>query len=65
MIVVDKKPIPIYESICPECKSVIQYKKSEISFTGYITCPICGVSIWGSTFCPKYYQERGEADEKT
>lgn len=62
MIVVDKKPIPIYETVCPECKSVIQYKKSEVSFTGYITCPICCVSVWGSTFSPKYYQESGEED---
>ncbi len=52
MIVVEKKPVPIYEVTCFECKSKIQYMKSEVSFTHSIICPICGVSIWADTITP-------------
>lgn len=52
MKVVDRKPVPIYEAECSECHSKIEYKASEVSFTGYITCPVCGKSIWGSTRNP-------------
>jgi len=51
MIVVEKKPIPIYEETCPECKSRIQYRKSEV-MTCHITCPVCGVSVWADTIWP-------------
>lgn len=51
MIVVEKKPVPIYEVECYECKSKIQYKKSEV-FTCHITCPVCGVSLWADTIQP-------------
>lgn len=54
MFVVEKKPVPIYEVACYECKSKIQYKKSEVSFS-YITCPVCGVSIWADTIQPVMY----------
>lgn len=52
MKVVDRKPVPIYEVECHECHSKIEYKASEVGFAGYITCPVCGTSIWGSTLCP-------------
>lgn len=52
MKVVDRKPVPIYEAECYECHSKIEYKASEVSFTGYITCPVCGKSIYGSTTYP-------------
>lgn len=51
MKVVDRKPVPIYEVECYECHSKIEYKASEVSL-GYITCPVCGSSIYGSTTYP-------------
>ena len=51
MIVIKRKPIPIYEVECFECKSKIQYKKSEV-FNFHITCPVCGVSLWANTISP-------------
>lgn len=56
MIVVEKKPVPIYEVECIECKSKIQYTKSEV-FTCHIQCPVCGVSLWASTIQPVRYEE--------
>lgn len=58
MKVVDRKPIPIYEVVCPECKSVIHYKKSEVCFTGYIYCPICSIEIWANTAKPVCYIDK-------
>lgn len=58
MIVVEKKPIPIYEVTCSECKSKIQYKASEVYYC-HITCPVCGVSLWANTSSPV----RMEAEE--
>ena len=57
MIVVERKHVPIYEVECMECRSVIQYKKSEVSFTSHITCPVCGISIWADTIRPVRYKE--------
>ena len=57
MIVIEKKPVPIYEVECIECKSKIQYRKSEVSFTSYITCPVCGMSIWAGTIRPVRYED--------
>ena len=57
MIVTEKKPVPIYEVECTECKSKIQYRKSEVSFTSYITCPVCGVSVWADTIRPVRYED--------
>lgn len=51
MTVVEKKPVPIYEVVCPECKSRIEYKKSEVH-TCHITCPVCCVSVWADTIIP-------------
>ena len=51
MIVVERKPVPIYEVTCYECKSKIQYKASEVMIH-HITCPVCGVSIWADTVYP-------------
>lgn len=51
MIVVDKKPVPMYEVECFECHSKIQYKASEV-FYCHITCPVCGTSLWASTIFP-------------
>ena len=44
MIVIEQKPIPMYEVECFECKSKLQYKKGEVH-NSFITCPVCGVSI--------------------
>ena len=60
MKVVDKKPVPLYEVECHECKSRIRYKKSEVHYTGYITCPVCGLSLWASTILPVKF---GEEDD--
>lgn len=57
MKVVDEKPVPIYQTKCPECKSIIEYMASEVHFTGYITCPVCGMSVWASKIMPKRYTD--------
>ena len=51
MTVVDKKPVPIYQVVCYECKSTIQYKASEVMWH-HITCPVCGASLWANTIAP-------------
>ena len=56
MIVTEKNPVPIYDVICFECKSKIQYKRSEI-FTCHIRCPVGGVSLWADTIQPVRYEE--------
>lgn len=56
MEVVDKKPIPIYEVVCDECHSKIQYKACEVSLQ-HITCPVCGVLLWANTIRPVRYDE--------
>ena len=56
MIVTEKNPVPIYEVICFECKSKIQYKRSEV-FICHIQCPVCGVSLWADTIQPVRYEE--------
>lgn len=57
MIIMEKNSVPIYEITCRECKSKIQYRKSEVSFTSYITCPVCGISNWANTILPVRYEE--------
>ena len=58
MEVIERKPVPLYESKCPECKSVFRYKKSETSFDGlFITCPVCGCSLWAQTYEPVEFME--------
>ena len=52
MEVVERKPVPLYEKKCQECGSVIRYKASEVYWTGSITCPVCGVSVWAQTIHP-------------
>lgn len=60
MKVVKKMPVPIYESTCPECKSVFRYKKAEVSLL-QITCPVCGVSMWAETIPVE--EDRGQDDD--
>lgn len=60
MEIIDRKSIPIYEAICPECKSVLQYKKSELHLGGYLTCPVCGDTVWGSAIKPVKYMDNSE-----
>lgn len=55
MTVIEANPVPIYEVVCVECKSKIQYKACEVLFC-HITCPICGMSIWANTVCPVQYE---------
>ena len=57
MTIVEKKPVPIYEKKCFECQSVIRYKRSEVSLVGYITCPVCGVSLCAPTINPVTMEE--------
>lgn len=56
MTIIERKPVPIYEVECFECKSKIQYKKSEV-FTCHIQCPVCGVSLWADTIQPVRFVE--------
>ena len=62
MVVVAEKPVPIYETTCGECKSVIRYRKSEVGVAHYITCPVCKMSIWANMQTPVDYWEA--SDEK-
>lgn len=65
MKVIERKPVPIYEVACPECHSKIEYKKIEVHWTGYINCPVCGISVWASTVYPKRYElDEVEEEEK-
>lgn len=41
-----KRKLPIYEVECTKCKSKIQFRKANISFSTYIICPACGKTIW-------------------
>jgi len=44
--VVYRASVPIYETECDECHSVIRYQKAEARPNqGYIYCPVCGVPI--------------------
>ena len=56
MRVIERKPVPIYEVTCTECKSKIQYKASE-AVLHHITCPVCGVSLWADAICPVKMEE--------
>ena len=60
MVIVDKKPIPIYESKCHECGTVFRYQKAEVGWGCYITCPVCGVSVWANTINPVEFCADGE-----
>ena len=57
MIVVDRKPVPIYALVCCECGSKIEYKKSEV-VTWHITCPVCGMANWADAFTPARMEEQ-------
>ena len=62
MEVVDRKPVPVYEVVCPECQSTIRYKACEVSFS-HITCPVCGIPIWASTVCGVSFIVQKEENE--
>ena len=55
MIVVEKKPVPIYEMECYECKSRLRYKAAEVSMCR-VVCPVCGVPLWVATVSPVGYE---------
>jgi len=48
MTVIDKKPVPLYVEKCSECGSTFTYKKAEVRLCSYISCPVCGVSLWAN-----------------
>lgn len=54
MKIINAQPIPIYESKCPECGSLIRHKACEVAFC-HITCPVCGIAFWASTI-PAVYE---------
>ena len=62
MEVVEKKPVPVYQVDCHECKSKIQYTAAEVH-TGYIHCPVCKVSLWADTIRPVGYKTNEEVKE--
>lgn len=61
MEVIEKKPVPIYETECYECHSKIQYRRSEV-FHCQITCPVCGVDMFVYTTPPVKLE--GECEEE-
>ena len=62
MKIIEKKPVPMYESTCPECKSVFRYKKIEVCWS-HITCPVCGVSMWASLNPVEMEEEQTDSQE--
>ena len=48
MTVIDEKPVPLYVEKCSECGSTFTYKKVEVRLGSYISCPVCGVSLWAN-----------------
>ncbi len=59
MIIVEKKPVPLYEVVCGECFSRIRYRASEVSLS-HIQCPVCGISLWANTIKPVGFEETEE-----
>lgn len=46
MTIIKKGTKPfLYYRICPECESIIEFQRKEVSFVGKIDCPLCGMSI--------------------
>ena len=64
MIVVEANPIPVYEVVCPECKSKIEYMKSEVC-NCHLVCPVCGMSIWAYAINPVRMAEKIDERWKT
>lgn len=58
MEIIEKRPVPIYETICHECKSRYRYKAVEVAWM-HINCPVCGSSNWAS-LNPVAYEVDGE-----
>lgn len=56
MIVVERKPVPLYEVTCSECKSRIRYRASEVSLCS-ISCPVCNTTVWADTRDPVAYEK--------
>ena len=63
MTVVKREPVPIYSDECPECKSVIEYKASEIAWC-HIQCPVCGTLMGAVAIHPVRYECVEPKDEK-
>lgn len=63
MEIINRKPVPIYEVICPECKSTIRYKAYEVVCFSTIKCPVCKIGIWVSICNPVSYEESEEVNE--
>ena len=62
MTVTERKPVPIYEVVCHECKSKIEYMASEVYYCS-ITCPVCGISNSALTLLPVRYEDQEESDD--
>ena len=62
MNVIDRKPVPIYEVVCEECGSKIEYKASEM-YWHHITCPVCGISNWANALCAVRYEPLKEEND--
>lgn len=59
MEIIERMPVPIYETVCQECKSRYQYKAVEVSYM-HTNCPVCGMSNWASLIPVAYDAEGGE-----
>ena len=51
--IIDRMPVPIYETVCQECKSRYRYKAVEVSYM-HTNCPVCGMSNWASLIAVAY-----------
>lgn len=63
MTVVKREPVPIYSEECPECKSVIEYKASEVAWC-HIKCSVCGTLMWAVTIHPVRYECTEQKEEE-
>lgn len=45
--VVERKGIPVYETVCRECESKLRYTRADMCglVPSLIQCPVCGVSL--------------------
>ena len=57
MEIVKEMPVPIYETECYECHSVIRYKRSDVHL-GSITCPVCGMILHACVVFPVNAERR-------
>lgn len=55
--IIVRNPVPKYRIQCHECKSVLQFIKSDMDGFGHIHCPACGMAIFVGNFSDRVEEE--------